>query len=77
VSTVFASQVQDGSCGLMLLCCPRCEASLTVHQPDPMLADRLLATCDDCKAWYLTDEHGSELRFIAGPRIGVARINGS
>jgi hypothetical protein len=35
-------------------CCPRCGCLLTRHQPDPELADRLLATCDDCKSWYLT-----------------------
>ena len=44
-----------------LSCCPRCGCSLTLHQPDPELADRLLATCDDCKSWYLTNPSGAVL----------------
>jgi hypothetical protein len=35
--------------------CPRCQIPLVLHQPDPELEDRLLATCDECKAWYLVD----------------------
>lgn len=44
-----------------LFCCPRCASVLTVHQPDPELPDCLLATCDDCTSWYLTNSSGSEL----------------
>jgi len=35
--------------------CPHCAASLTLHQPDLEMADRLLGTCDGCKRWYLVD----------------------
>jgi hypothetical protein len=41
--------------------CPQCEDALTLHQPDEELADRLLATCENCKSWYLTDGHASVL----------------
>jgi hypothetical protein len=39
--------------------CPRCENCLTLHQPDPGRPDRLLATCDECKSWYLTCPKGN------------------
>ena len=39
----------------LVICCPECECPLTLHQPDSDLPNRLLATCDDCKAWFLTD----------------------
>jgi hypothetical protein len=42
-------------------CCPRCEFSLTFHQPDPDLPDRLLATCDECKSWFLANNDGTIL----------------
>jgi hypothetical protein len=35
--------------------CPQCEDALTLHQPDEELADRLLATCENCKSWFLTN----------------------
>jgi hypothetical protein len=41
--------------------CPQCEAHLTLHQPDPELPNRLLATCDECKSWYVTDSQGEVL----------------
>jgi hypothetical protein len=40
------------------ICCPRCEYSLTLHQPDSDLPDRLLATCDECKSWFLANSDG-------------------
>ena len=40
------------------ICCPRCEYSLSLHQPDSDLPDRLLATCGDCRSWFLTDSDG-------------------
>ena len=40
----------------LLLSCPRCEGSLSFHQPDIEVPDRLLATCDDCKAWYVSSD---------------------
>jgi hypothetical protein len=44
--------------------CPSCGCCLTLHQPDPELADRLLATCDDCKSWYVTNPTTTGLRPI-------------
>jgi hypothetical protein len=32
--------------------CPTCTGSLTVHQPDPDLPNRLLGVCHDCKSWF-------------------------
>jgi hypothetical protein len=45
----------------MSICCPRCEYSLTLHQPDFGLPDRLLATCDECKSWFLANSDGTLL----------------
>src|SRR5262249_37198314 len=35
------------------MACPRCHACLLIHQPDQHLPDRLLATCDECRTWFL------------------------
>jgi hypothetical protein len=73
MSAFFAARNED--CvpdHMLLLCCPRCENGLTLHQPDPQLADRLLATCEDCKSWYLTDGNGDSLKSVARPRIRLA-----
>jgi hypothetical protein len=35
--------------------CPGCRHVLTLHQPDPQFPDRLLGTCDVCRAWSLID----------------------
>ena len=43
------------------ICCPRCESSLSMHQPDPDLPDRLLATCDECKSWFLANSDATTL----------------
>jgi hypothetical protein len=60
MSAVFAWQDRDQSHECILsFCCPRCKFPLTLHQPDPKLSDRILATCDDCKSWYVTDTRGS------------------
>ena len=74
MSAVFASQGEDRDLTLnFLICCPRCEGTFSLHQPDTDLPDRLLATCDECKAWYvLTDKE--KLRFAAPPVIGPARF---
>ena len=47
-----------------LIHCPRCQCPLVLHQPDPELADRLLATCDECKSWYLLTSESDELSQI-------------
>jgi hypothetical protein len=41
---------------------------LSLHQPDYRRADRLLATCDDCKTWYLTTHRAKTL--VRLPDIG-------
>jgi hypothetical protein len=35
--------------------CPECGEPLELHQPDPHLPNRLLATCSGCLAWTLID----------------------
>jgi len=62
MSTTFSWRPSDQVAPESLaICCPNCEYALTLHQPDPELPDRLLATCDDCKSWYLTNPNGTEL----------------
>jgi hypothetical protein len=41
--------------------CPICQCPLVLHQPDREVADRLLATCDDCKSWFLLTSGSAEL----------------
>ena len=36
--------------------CDVCGGYLDLHQPDCELPNRLLATCGDCKTWYLLDD---------------------
>jgi hypothetical protein len=50
---------------MLSVCCPQCGMPLTLHQPDEELADRLLATCEGCKAWFLANEDASVLTPIA------------
>jgi hypothetical protein len=33
--------------------CPRCNSPMAIHQPDPELVDRYLATCDECRLWVV------------------------
>jgi hypothetical protein len=62
MSTIFAWQSNEHvDSDMLTICCPKCENPLTLHQPDEELADRLLATCEDCKSWFLTDAAGSSL----------------
>jgi hypothetical protein len=35
--------------------CPACRDHLFLHQPDEERPDRLLGTCDECRAWFLID----------------------
>jgi hypothetical protein len=53
--------------------CPRCACLMTLHQPDPELTDRLLAVCEYCKSWYLTNPTETMLRFIRQPRNRPSR----
>jgi C4-type Zn-finger protein len=41
--------------------CPSCDETLILHQPDVELPDRLLATCENCKSWFLTNSESSVL----------------
>ena len=59
------------------LLCQNCGNCLDLHQPDPELIDCLLATCSECKNWYLTDPQGSMCLPVrkAGISIGThARV---
>ena len=38
--------------------CPACRDYLFLHQPDEECPDRLLGTCDECRAWFLIDAAG-------------------
>jgi uncharacterized protein YbaR (Trm112 family) len=49
---------------ILIVCCPSCQSPLTLHQPDEELADRLLAICEDCKSWFLTNGVASVLTLI-------------
>ena len=41
--------------GLSTVECLSCGKSLDIHQPDPELPDRMLATCDECSSWHLVE----------------------
>ncbi len=62
MSASFARQDREVSreC-IVSFWCPSCGSPLTLHQPDSELKDRLLATCGDCKSWYVTDTQDSDL----------------
>ena len=47
--------------------CPRCACPMTLHQPDLELTERLLATCEYCKSWYLTNTIDTKLSPIRLP----------
>jgi hypothetical protein len=40
---------------------------MTLHQPDPDLTERLLATCEECKAWYLAIPKGETFQTLRLP----------
>ena len=59
MSTVFRwSPTDQFAPSVLAISCPSCEADLTLHQPDPELADRLLAICEECKSWFLANSEG-------------------
>lgn len=41
--------------GLTPTACLRCGGSLEIHQPDASMPERMLATCESCKAWHLIE----------------------
>jgi len=79
MSTVYIWHHSDQVASTSLaICCPRCECNLTLHQPDPELADQLLATCDECKSWFLTNSEGVGLvRLAEFPDDSAARRSGT
>jgi hypothetical protein len=75
MSAVFGSlQSEQNGPSSMEIICPRCEGCLTLHQPDPDLPNRLLATCDECKSWFLAEPDAGALTRLA--RFGKNRIRG-
>ncbi len=58
---LFWRESDEITAGQAMICCPQCEFPLTLHQPDPEFPERLLATCDECKAWFLTNSDGVKL----------------
>ena len=62
MSTVYKWRHSDHfSVNSLSMCCPSCEHPLTLHQPDLDLPDRLLATCDECKSWFLANSDATVL----------------
>jgi hypothetical protein len=43
--------------GLAAVPCLNCQRPLEIHQPDSDLPDRMLATCEECKCWYLIESN--------------------
>jgi hypothetical protein len=72
MSTVYFSQQSD-QFTVLTLACPHCESPLQLHQPDPELADRLLATCDECKSWFLANSKANALTLLADDSGGDVR----
>jgi hypothetical protein len=54
MSTVLVGRGGVDAVGPNEVECPECGSVLALHQPDERRADRLLATCGECKAWFLT-----------------------
>lgn len=71
-----------GPVGLSALPCQNCHEPLDIHQPDPDLPERMLATCPACRDWYLVDYLVNETDVIVlslpdiavfrDPRVGTA-----
>ena len=52
---LYSRQSNEFIAGEAIYACPGCENDLTIHQPDLDLWDRLLATCDECKSWFVLE----------------------
>jgi hypothetical protein len=50
--------------------CPRCGADLSLHQPDLDQPQRLLATCPECRSWYLVDAKACALICVDSDETG-------
>ena len=57
------SDVDPGS---LVIPCPQCQFPLEIHQPDPTVADRLLATCSNCDTWFVTNSKGDPIIPLRG-----------
>ena len=55
--------------------CPRCQCLLQIHQPDPELWDRLIATCEECKSWYLANGGGLTSSALFAPHTSRIMIH--
>jgi hypothetical protein len=53
--TLRSTTVPAGLDGRPPMICLNCKKPLDIHQPDADLPDRLLATCEACKGWYLVE----------------------
>jgi hypothetical protein len=42
------------------LCCPECQVTLNLHQPDEEQPSQLLGTCDCCSRWFFVVESDLE-----------------
>ena len=63
--------------GEVAICCPQCEYSLTLHQPDPELPESLLATCYDCKSSFVFTDSGGVTLVSIPNRLTERKSGGS
>lgn len=56
--------------------CPSCGAGLVLHQPDLDLANRLLGTCEECKAWFVVDGQLRLVSEVSVPQRATPRRRG-
>ena len=73
MSTVFKLPGENDAAEAIGAVCPGCGCELELHQPDENLADRLLATCGGCQAWFLTTIGVPSLVRIPGTGPGERR----
>jgi hypothetical protein len=48
-------RLDSGATRLRSVECPTCGGTLSLHQPDEVSPDRLLAVCEGCQSWLLID----------------------
>jgi hypothetical protein len=61
---IFFSMDETNPDHLLEIRCPGCRSFLVVHLPDPLQPERLLATCPECKSWYLLDRQTSAMHLL-------------
>jgi hypothetical protein len=58
--------------------CPCCGRSLALHQPDPDRPDRLMATCNGCRTWFIINTAtGRMVRLPNDRELRNSEITGS